>query len=140
MVVGRKFVGEVAELGADVSGISSEQSVSAESHITRGQCRNCRGARRGFCRDHKSVGVTPPGAFAEFLTLPAANIVPIPDHIPNDIATILDPLGTQFTVASPSMRLGEDVLITWIAKLEAGFEHRSGSFPAIEDTSAIDPA
>ena len=73
MTVGHEFCGEVAEVGGEVSGFRPGDRVSGEGHITCGQCRNCRAGRRHLCRYTQAVGVNRPGAFAEYLVIPAAN-------------------------------------------------------------------
>lgn len=112
MIVGHEFTGEIVRIGADVDGLEVGQRVSGEGHITCGHCRNCRGGRRNFCHNHQGVGVTRPGAFAEYLVIPAANVFPLPGHIGDDVAAILDPLGNATHTALAFDMIGEDVLIT----------------------------
>jgi threonine 3-dehydrogenase len=112
MTIGHEFMGEIIEMGEGVAGLEIGQRVSGEGHITCGHCRNCRAGRRHFCHDHVGLGVTRPGAFAEYLTLPAANVFPLPDHIGDEIGAILDPLGNATHTALSFDLAGEDVLIT----------------------------
>ena len=112
MVVGHEFMGEIAELGRDVAGLEVGQRVSGEGHITCGHCRNCQGGRREFCHNHISVGVTRPGAFAEYVVIPAQNVFVVPGHIDDDVAAVLDPLGNATHTALRFDVVGEDVLIT----------------------------
>jgi len=112
MTIGHEFMGEIVELGDGVAGLELGQRVSGEGHITCGHCRNCRAGRRNFCHNHVGLGVTRPGAFAEYLTLPAGNVFPLPDHIDDEIGAILDPLGNATHTALSFDLVGEDVLIT----------------------------
>jgi threonine 3-dehydrogenase len=112
MVVGHEFMGEIAEIGAEVEGLHVGQRVAGEGHITCGHCRNCKGGRREFCHNHKSVGVSRPGAFGEYLVIPAENVFPVPDHITDDVAAVLDPLGNATHTALRFDVVGEDVLVT----------------------------
>src|SRR5450759_1592680 len=89
MTVGHEYVGVVAEIGQEVRGLKIGQRVSGEGHLVCGHCRNCRAGRRHLCRNTQGVGVNRPGAFAEYLVIPAENAFPIPDDIPDDIAAIL---------------------------------------------------
>src|SRR5580704_9574997 len=75
MAVGHEYSGEIVELGSEVRGFNSGDRVSGEGHITCGHCRNCRAGRRHLCRNTSGVGVNRPGAFAEYLTIPAFNVV-----------------------------------------------------------------
>lgn len=112
MQVGHEFVGVIDAIGSEVQGFTIGQRVSGEGHVTCGHCRNCRAGRRQFCRNTVGVGVNRPGAFAEYLTIPAFNAFPVPDEIPDRIATILDPLGNATHTALSFDLVGEDVLIT----------------------------
>ncbi|MGA7966142.1 MAG: L-threonine 3-dehydrogenase [Gammaproteobacteria bacterium] len=112
MTVGHEFVGTIVELGSEVQGLEVGQRVSGEGHITCGHCRNCRAGRRHLCPNTEGVGVNRPGAFAEYLAIPAVNVYPLPDDIPDDIASFLDPLGNATHTALSFDLVGEDVLIT----------------------------
>src|SRR6202045_3460780 len=112
MAVGHEYSGEIVELGSEVRGFSTGDRVSGEGHITCGHCRNCRAGRRHLCRNTSGVGVNRPGAFAEYLTIPATNVFKLPPAIPDDIAAILDPFGNATHTALAFNVVGEDVLIT----------------------------
>ncbi|HEX4764229.1 MAG TPA: L-threonine 3-dehydrogenase [Usitatibacter sp.] len=112
MHVGHEYVGTVEAMGAEVRGLKIGQRVSGEGHIVCGHCRNCRAGRRHLCRNTVGVGVNRPGAFAEYLVIPAVNAFPIPDDIPDEIAAILDPFGNAAHTALSFDLVGEDVLIT----------------------------
>lgn len=112
MTVGHEFVGEIAEIGPEVSGFSIGDRVSGEGHITCGHCRNCRAGRRHLCRETVGVGVNRTGAFAEYLVIPASNAFKIPDGVSDDMASILDPFGNAVHTALSFDLVGEDVLIT----------------------------
>src|SRR5437879_5150353 len=94
MAVGHEYCGRVLEIGSEVRGLKSGDRVSGEGHITCGYCRNCRAGRRHLCRNTVGVGVNRPGAFAEYLVIPADNTFKLSDSISDDIAAILDPFGT----------------------------------------------
>lgn len=112
MTIGHEFVGEVAEMGSAVRGLSVGQRISGEGHLTCGYCRNCRAGRRHLCRNTVGVGVNRAGCFAEYLSIPASNTFPLPDNIPDSWASILDPLGNAVHTALSFDLVGEDVLIT----------------------------
>ena len=112
MTVGHEFVGEITEVGSEVKGLAKGDRISGEGHVTCGHCRNCRAGRRHLCRNTVGVGVNRPGAFAEYLSLPAVNAFRLPPDIPDDIGTILDPFGNATHTALSFDMVGEDVLIT----------------------------
>ena len=111
-VIGHEYVGEVAELGAGVTGFTVGQRVSGEGHITCGHCRNCRAGRTHLCRNTIGVGVNRPGCFAEYLVIPAFNAFKIPDNISDDLASIFDPFGNAVHTALSFDLVGEDVLVS----------------------------
>jgi threonine 3-dehydrogenase len=112
MAVGHEYCGRIVDLGSEVRGLNAGDRVSGEGHITCGYCRNCRAGRRHLCRNTVGVGVNRPGAFAEYLSIPAANAFKLPDSIRDDIASILDPFGNATHTALAFNMVGEDVLIT----------------------------
>ena len=112
IAVGHEFCGEIVEMGVEVRGFAIGDRVSAEGHITCGVCRNCRAGRRHLCMNTVGVGVDRPGAFAEYLSIPAFNVFKLPDAIDDDMASILDPLGNATHTALSFDLVGEDVLIT----------------------------
>ena len=112
MAVGHEFSGEIVDMGVEVKGFEIGDRVSAEGHITCGVCRNCRAGRRHLCMNTVGVGVNRPGAFAEYLSVPAFNAFKLPDAITDDMASILDPLGNATHTALSFDLVGEDVLIT----------------------------
>jgi threonine 3-dehydrogenase len=112
LAIGHEFCGEIVEMGIEVRGFEVGDRVSAEGHITCGVCRNCRAGRRHLCMNTVGVGVNRPGAFAEFLSVPAFNVFKLPESISDDMASILDPLGNATHTALSFDLVGEDVLIT----------------------------
>lgn len=112
MTVGHEFFGEIVAVGKEVKGLSIGQRVSGEGHLTCGYCRNCRAGKRHLCRNTLGVGVNRPGCFAEFLAIPASNVIVIPDNISGDHAAIFDPFGNAAHCALAFDLVGEDVLIT----------------------------
>ncbi|MFD2192274.1 L-threonine 3-dehydrogenase [Pistricoccus aurantiacus] len=112
MVTGHEYSGEIVELGQEVRGFEIGDRVSGEGHITCGHCRNCRAGRRHLCRNTVGVGVNRPGAFAEYMTLPAYNLFKLPDEVSDDLAAIFDPFGNAVHTALAFDLVGEDVLIT----------------------------
>lgn len=112
MVVGHEYVGVVEAMGEGVRGFNKGDRVSGEGHITCGHCRNCRAGRRHLCRNTIGVGVNRPGAFAEYLVIPADNAFKLPDDISDDLAAIFDPFGNAVHTALAFDLVGEDVLIT----------------------------
>ncbi len=112
MVVGHEFVGEIVEVGANVSDFQVGDIVSGEGHVVCGRCRNCMAGRRHLCAHTIGLGVNRPGAFAELVALPMTNIWHHWPGIDEDVEAIFDPLGNAVHTALCFDVLGEDVLVT----------------------------
>lgn len=112
MTVGHEFSGKIVEIGSEVAGLKIGDRVSAEGHVTCGHCRKCRAGDRHLCRNTIGIGVNRPGAFGEFISVPASNVCPLPPTISDDLGAILDPLGNAAHTALCYDLVGEDVLIT----------------------------
>jgi threonine 3-dehydrogenase len=112
IIVGHEFSGEIAAIGSEVQGLNVGQRVSGEGHITCGHCRNCCAGKRHLCRNTFGIGVRRDGCFAEYMALPASNVVALPDSISSAEGAILDPLGNAIHCALAFDVVGEDILIT----------------------------
>ena len=112
LVIGHEFVGEIVELGSNVTDFRVGDRVSGEGHVVCGRCRNCLAGRRHLCAHTQGVGVNRAGAFAEYIVLPMGNIWRHAPSIPLEVAAIFDPLGNAVHTALAFPVLGEDVLVT----------------------------
>lgn len=111
-IIGHEFFGRVEEVGALVKGFKKGDRVSGEGHITCGRCFQCLNAQRVLCPNTQGVGVTRNGCFAQYLALPEENVFRIPEEIPDEVASIFDPLGNAVHTALSFDLVGKDVLIT----------------------------
>jgi threonine 3-dehydrogenase len=111
-VIGHEFVGEVAEVGSNVTDFHAGELVSGEGHVTCGRCRHCLAGQRHLCVNTVGLGVNRDGAFAEYVALPMTNVWHHVPGIDEDIAAIFDPFGNAVHTALAFDVLGEDVLIT----------------------------
>lgn len=111
-IIGHEYVGIIDSIGSEVTGLSVGERVTGEGHIACGMCRNCRRGRKHICENSKGVGVNRDGAFAEYVSIPATNVIKVNPSIPDDIAAIMDPLGNATHTALEFRSLGEDVLVT----------------------------
>lgn len=112
MITGHEFAGEIVEIGRNVTGLEIGQRCSGEGHVVGTESRQSRSGKFHLDPGTRGIGVNVQGAFAEYLKLPAFNVVPLPDDIPDEIGAILDPLGNAVHTALSFDLLGEDVLIT----------------------------
>ena len=137
LVVGHEFVGEVIEVGSNVSDFNPGNIVSAEGHVVCGRCRNCLAGRRHLCQNTQGIGVNRPGAFAEYIAVPMTNVWHHKDDIDRDVAAIFDPFGNALHTALSFDVLGEDVLITGAGPIgimaAAAVKHAGARFVVITD-------
>lgn len=95
LVVGHEFAGEIVTVGDGVEGLKRGQLVTAEGHIVCGHCLQCRTGNSHICRNTRIIGVDRDGAFAEYIAMPATNVLPL-DGIPTTVGAIMDPMGNAF--------------------------------------------
>jgi len=95
LVIGHEFAGEIVAVGDDVGELKAGQVVTAEGHIVCGHCLQCRTGNSHICRRTKIIGVDRDGAFAEYIVMPATNVLAL-DGIPTPVGAIMDPMGNAF--------------------------------------------
>jgi threonine 3-dehydrogenase len=95
VVVGHEFAGEIVRLGPEAAAselLEVGDLVTAEGHIICGHCLQCRIGLGHLCRRTQIIGVDRDGAFAEYIAMPASNVIRL-DGIAPEIGAIMDPLG-----------------------------------------------
>lgn len=103
-ILGHEICGEVAELGAAVSSIKVGQRVLVETSVGCGVCEACRKGNRHLCANREEIGTAPhSGGYAQYVKVPAKNIVPIPDEITDEEAAIFE---SAICPSGGLMRLG----------------------------------
>ncbi|MFA8436737.1 MAG: L-threonine 3-dehydrogenase [Marinifilaceae bacterium] len=112
MIIGHEYVGEVAEVGAGVTGFKVGDRVTGEGHIACGHCRNCRRGRKHVCENTVGIGVNIDGIFAEYAAIPSSNLMKMSDKIEDELLAIMDPFGNATHTALSFPLIGEDVLVT----------------------------
>ena len=95
VIVGHEFAGEIVAVGDGVAELSAGQLVTAEGHIVCGHCLQCRTGNGHICRRTQIIGVDRDGAFAEYIVMPATNVLAL-DGIPTEVGAIMDPVGNAF--------------------------------------------
>ena len=107
LITGHEFAGEIVEIGRNVEGLEIGQRCSGEGHLIGRKSRQARAGKFHLDPATRGIGVNEPGAFAQYLRLPAFNVVPLPDGIDDEIGAILDPLGNAVHTALSFDLVGE---------------------------------
>ncbi|MFG0274387.1 MAG: L-threonine 3-dehydrogenase [Phycisphaerales bacterium] len=124
IVTGHEFAGEIARLGPGVAGLEVGQRVSAEGHILGpreaagvGTDYNARTGNAHIARDMQVIGVDRDGCFADWLIVPAVNVWPLHDDIPDRWGAILDPFGNAVHTVMEAGASARTVLITGVGAI-----------------------
>lgn len=112
ITIGHEYIGEIAELGEGVTNFKVGQKVSGEGHLVCGHCYNCRTGNSHWCKATKGVGVNRNGAFAEYLCIPATNVIEIEDDLDEEVVSFFDAFGNATHTALYWDLVGKNVLIT----------------------------
>lgn len=91
LVIGHEFAGEIVEVGREVRSLRVGDRVVANPALTCGRCRFCRAERTMLCPSRRLMGIQAQGAFAEYAVAPAANVYPVPEEMPWELAAVAEP-------------------------------------------------
>ncbi|MGN6270211.1 MAG: L-threonine 3-dehydrogenase [Sphingomonas sp.] len=131
MIVGHEFSGEIVEIGSAVTrDLHVGQRVSGEGHVIDFNSAAARAGRFHLDPNTVGVGVNRQGAFAEYLVIPAFNVVPLPEDVSDEVGALLDPFGNAVHTAQQFDLMGEDVLVTGagpIGIMTAAVARRAGA-------------
>ena len=112
MVPGHEFTGVIAELGADVTGLSPDQPVVVDMNIGCGTCYWCRRNEVLNCPDMNQLGITMDGAFAEYIAVPARLVIPAPADTPAEVLALTEPLACVVRCARKAgITFGQSVVV-----------------------------
>ena len=111
-IIGHEFCGTVVEVGKNVQNLRPNQRVTAEGHLYCGHCFYCMTGQAHICENQRLIGFDYPGAFAEYIAVPAQNVRLLDKSSPWGIGSLLDPLGNALHAISKVSLLGSRVLIT----------------------------
>ncbi|HUQ77917.1 MAG TPA: L-threonine 3-dehydrogenase [Patescibacteria group bacterium] len=141
LVVGHEFMGDVLEVGANVTDLEPGDVVSGEGHVVCGRCRHCRAGRWHLCANTVGLGVNRDGAFAEQVVLPVTNVWHHWPGVDEEVAAIFDPFGNAVHTALSFPVLGEDVLIVGAGPIglmaAAVARHAGARFVVVSEPNAF---
>jgi L-iditol 2-dehydrogenase len=111
LVMGHEAVGRVAAVGAGVDAARVGERVVLRPILACGACEPCRGGRPNLCRSGRLVGRELTGAFSERFVVPERAAVRFPSDVPDDLATLTEPLANAVHVTSRAVQTDDDVLV-----------------------------
>ncbi len=114
VVLGHEIAGEIAEIGADVSGIEPGARVTTETYFSYcGECRYCRSGQTNLCLDRRSIGSAVNGGFTQYVIVPARNIHRLPDNVDFQAGALTEPLAcvVHAVCSTPSVNPGDVAVI-----------------------------
>ena len=104
LVMGHEFSGEVAALGSEARSQNPDlvegQRVTVNPLLSCGECIACRSGHQNLCPHRRLIGAARPGAFAEYVSVPARSVVPLPDEVSLRAGALMEPTAT-------AVRIGE---------------------------------
>lgn len=132
---GHEFCGFVEEIGEDAERshegtLAVGDYVSAEMHVICGECPQCRSGNGHICIRTKIYGLHEDGCFAEFVKVPAENVIKLPSFVPLRVGAFLDALGNAVHTTQVVDLAGKSVAITGfgpIGAMSAAIARHSGA-------------
>ena len=112
VTLGHEFCGVIEKVGDEVAMLKTGDFVSAEMHVNCGHCHQCRVGEAHICPNVKIIGIDQDGAFADYVKIPASNIIKLDAAIPEHYGAILDPLGNAVHTVLAGAIAGQSVLVT----------------------------
>jgi 6-hydroxycyclohex-1-ene-1-carbonyl-CoA dehydrogenase len=97
MILGHEISGAIDALGTGVTGFESGDHVIIPAVLTCGSCENCRRGRENICNHMKMVGNNIDGGYAEYITVPVKDLIPLPKSLNLENCSIIaDALSTPY--------------------------------------------
>jgi L-iditol 2-dehydrogenase len=116
-IPGHEVVGNIVEVGADISGLEQGQQVFMAPNMGCGHCRQCISGNNNLCAFYEAPGITFDGSFAEYMRIPAAailqgNLIPISEQLDSAVATLIEPFACVLRgQEAVHIQPGESVLV-----------------------------
>ena len=112
MVPGHEFTGRIAALGAGASRLTVGQKVVVDMNIGCGTCYWCRRHEVLSCPDMNQIGITMDGAFCDYICVPERLVIPAPEHVPDEVLALTEPLACVVRAARKSkVTFGQSVVV-----------------------------
>ena len=111
LVMGHEAAGEIAALGEDVEGWAVGDRVATQTVAGCGTCDRCLAGADNVCERRRIMGMTDPGAYAQYVVWPASYLVPLPEGMTYEQASLAEPLGVAVHAAALVPLEGRSVFV-----------------------------
>ncbi len=116
LIMGHEFAGTIVTLGEGVTGLTVGQRVAVNPIVACWRCRWCRRGRPNLCERRQLLSMNRPGAYAEYVTAPAENCYPLPEHLSTREGALVEPVAN----AVHAVRLAKTVVPERVIVFGAG--------------------
>jgi len=112
-IMGHETVGRVRELGTDVAELRVGQLVTVNPVMSCHACPACLSGQEHWCSQRVVLGVAPeiPAAFADQVAVPAENLVPLPDDMPEELGALVEPMAVGYHAVRRGQPVPDDRLL-----------------------------
>jgi len=113
ITLGHEVAGVVEKIGSQVTNIKTGERVCLHYNVSCGHCYHCTTGNEQFCETVKMIGHHIDGGYAEFIAIPARNVIPLPDEIPFEAgATLMCASATAYhALRKGRVKTGEQVAV-----------------------------
>jgi (R,R)-butanediol dehydrogenase/meso-butanediol dehydrogenase/diacetyl reductase len=111
VVLGHEFIGVVEEVGSAVDRLTVGQRVAAGAGVWCGHCDWCRRGQTNLCASYWTYGLSADGGLTQRITVPAAMLHPVAEHVSDDNAALAQPLAVGIHAVSRSRIRRDDVVV-----------------------------
>jgi L-iditol 2-dehydrogenase len=109
-ILGHEIAGTVVSVGADVRTVMVGERVVVEPNVCCRTCEWCRAGLPNVCDNYRVLGesMDVPGGLAEFVSVSADQVYPLPDHVPADLGAVVQPLSICYHAVVNRARVAAD--------------------------------
>src|SRR6185503_18760124 len=112
LVMGHEATGEVVAVGDGVRGLAIGDRVATNTIAACGRCRPCLSGERSLCENRLIMGMSAPGAYAEYVVWPEDSLPRLPEGLSYEVGALAEPLAVALHgVNMAGIRPGDDVFI-----------------------------
>ncbi|OGG13492.1 hypothetical protein A2773_03220 [Candidatus Gottesmanbacteria bacterium RIFCSPHIGHO2_01_FULL_39_10] len=112
LVLGHEFVGDIIEIGKQVTRFKIGQKAVAEHVLGCGMCRSCKEGKINLCNNSVAIGINTDGALQEYLSLPQHLVFPLPPSLSYDDGVLVEPISIAvYAAKKATLKKGETVAV-----------------------------